>query len=307
MLFPIVFEVLKMKRRKVLFIQFSQLRLLAKKFAIVILFLSAFVLMLINKTDTVVIEKTSSVATDIVSPLIDVLVAPARAMAGVFDYFRDLGHIYSDNQKLREENKRLQIISDKSRALEIENKLLSKLLNYTPPPKATFITARVIAEEGDAFSHSIIAYTGGEGNVKKGQVVMSDNGVIGRVDKPGKRYAKIILITDINSKIPVMVERTRIRGILSGDNTSVPKMIFIPLSAKLSVGDRIITSGVAGVFPPGLPIGKVSSIEKNNVKVKTFGNLDRLEYVKIIDYGLNQDVLTLQEDNALQQKDAANE
>ena len=296
-----------MKRRKVLFIQFSQLRLLAKKFAIVILFLSAFVLMLINKTDTVVIEKTSSVATDIVSPLIDVLVAPARAMAGVFDYFRDLGHIYSDNQKLREENKRLQIISDKSRALEIENKLLSKLLNYTPPPKATFITARVIAEEGDAFSHSIIAYTGGEGNVKKGQVVMSDNGVIGRVDKPGKRYAKIILITDINSKIPVMVERTRIRGILSGDNTSVPKMIFIPLSAKLSVGDRIITSGVAGVFPPGLPIGKVSSIEKNNVKVKTFGNLDRLEYVKIIDYGLNQDVLTLQEDNALQQKDAANE
>ena len=296
-----------MKRRKVLFIQFSQLRLLAKKFAIVILFLSAFVLMLINKTDTVVIEKTSSVATDIVSPLIDVLVAPARAMAGVFDYFRDLGHIYSDNQKLREENKRLQIISDKSRALEIENKLLSKLLNYTPPPKATFITARVIAEEGDAFSHSIIAYTGGEGNVKKGQVVMSDNGVIGRVDKPGKRYAKIILITDINSKIPVMVERTRIRGILSGDNTSVPKMIFIPLSAKLSVGDRIITSGVAGVFPPGLPIGKVSSIEKNNVNVKTFGNLDRLEYVKIIDYGLNQDVLTPQEDNALQQKDAANE
>ena len=296
-----------MKRRKVLFIQFSQLRLLAKKFAVVILFLSAFVLMLINKTDTVVIEKTSSVATDIVSPLIDVLVVPARAMAGVFDYFRDLGHIYSDNQKLREENKRLQIISDKSRALEIENKLLSKLLNYTPPPKATFITARVIAEEGDAFSHSIIAYTGGEGNVKKGQVVMSDNGVIGRVDKPGKRYAKIILITDINSKIPVMVERTRIRGILSGDNTSVPKMIFIPLSAKLSVGDRIITSGVAGVFPPGLPIGKVSSIEKNNVKVKTFGNLDRLEYVKIIDYGLNQDVLTPQEDNALQQKDAANE
>lgn len=95
---------------------------------------------------------------------------------------------------------------------------------------------------------------------------MSDNGVIGRVDKPGKMYSKIILITDINSKIPVMVERTRVRGILSGDNTTVPKMIFIPLSAKLTVGDRIITSGVAGVFPPGLPIGKISSIEKTALK-----------------------------------------
>lgn len=276
-----------MKRRKVLFIQLSQIRLLAKKFAIVILFLSAFVMMLINKTDTVIIEKTSSMATDVVSPLIDVLVVPARTLAGVFDYFRDLSKIYDDNRKLRAENNRLQIVSDKARALEIENKLLAKLLNYTPPPNAKFVTARVIAEEGDAFSHWIIAYTGRDSGVKKGQVVMSDNGVIGRVDKPGKMYSKIILITDINSKIPVMVERTRVRGILSGDNTTVPKMIFIPLSAKLTVGDRIITSGVAGVFPPGLPIGKISSIEKNSVKIKTFGNLDRLEYVKIIDYGLD--------------------
>lgn len=276
-----------MKRRKVLFIQLSQIRLLAKKFAIVILFLSAFVMMLINKTDTVIIEKTSSMATDVVSPLIDVLVVPARTLAGVFDYFRDLSKIYDDNRKLRAENNRLQIVSDKARALEIENKLLAKLLNYTPPPNAKFVTARVIVEEGDAFSHSIIAYTGRDSGVEKGQVVMSDNGVIGRVDKPGKMYSKIILITDINSKIPVMVERTRVRGILSGDNTTVPKMIFIPLSAKLTVGDRIITSGVAGVFPPGLPIGKISSIEKNSVKIKTFGNLDRLEYVKIIDYGLD--------------------
>ena len=227
-----------MKRRKVLFIQLSQIRLLAKKFAIVILFLSAFVMMLINKTDTVIIEKTSSMATDVVSPLIDVLVVPARTLAGVFDYFRDLSKIYDDNRKLRAENNRLQIVSDKARALEIENKLLAKLLNYTPPPNAKFVTARVIAEEGDAFSHSIIAYTGRDSGVKKGQVVM-------------------------------------------------PKMIFIPLSAKLTVGDRIITSGVAGVFPPGLPIGKISSIEKNSVKIKTFGNLDRLEYVKIIDYGLD--------------------
>ena len=284
---PLREELETMKRRKVLFIQLSQIRLLAKKFAIVILFLSAFVMMLINKTDTVIIEKTSSMATDVVSPLIDVLVVPARTLAGVFDYFRDLSKIYDDNRKLRAENNRLQIVSDKARALEIENKLLAKLLNYTPPPNAKFVTARVIAEEGDAFSHSIIAYTGRDSGVKKGQVVMSDNGVIGRVDKPGKMYSKIILITDINSKIPVMVERTRVRGILSGDNTTVPKMIFIPLSAKLTVGDRIITSGVAGVFPPGLPIGKISSIEKNSVKIKTFGNLDRLEYVKIIDYGLD--------------------
>ena len=279
-----------MKRRKSLFIHFSNIRKLAKKFALVLLFLSAFILMLINKTDTILIEKTSSVVTDVLSPVIDVFVVPARAVAGVYDYFKELKQIRADNKKLRDENRYLMGILDRAKALEIENNLLANMLNYTPPPEAKYVTARVIAEEGDAFSHSLIAYTGHINKVKKGQVALSDKGVVGRIDKVGEMYSKIILITDINSKIPVMVERTRVRGILSGDNTPYPKMIFIPLEAELSVGDRIVTSGVAGVFPAGLPIGRISSIEKNNVKVSTFSNLDRLEYIKLVDYNLD-DVL----------------
>ena len=279
-----------MKRRKSLFIHFSNIRQLAKKFALVLLVLSAFILMLINKTDTILIEKTSSVATDILSPMIDVFVVPAKAVAGIYDYFKELKQVREDNKKLREENRYLMGNLDRAKALEIENKLLANMLNYTPPPEAKFVTARVIAEEGDAFSHSLIAYTGHVNKVKKGQIALSDKGVVGRIDKVGEMYSKIILITDINSKIPVMVERTRVRGILSGDNTPYPKMIFIPLEAELSVGDRIVTSGVAGVFPAGLPIGRISSIEKNDVKVMTFSNLDRLEYIKLVDYNLD-DVL----------------
>ena len=87
--------------------------------------------------------------------------------------------------------------------------------------------------------------------------------------------------------LPVMVEKTRVRGILSGDNTTLPKMVFIPLEAELNVGDRIVTSGVAGVFPAGLPIGKVISVDKNEIRVKPFGNLEQLEYIKLVDYGLS--------------------
>ena len=275
-----------MKRRRSLFIHLSHIRLLTQKFALVILFLSTFVFMLVNKTNSVLVEKTSSVATDIVSPAIDVLVIPAKVISAVYDYFKDLRQIHKDNQRLREENMQLSKLYDRARALEVENKLLSEILNYVTPPSAEFITARVIAEEGDAFSHSLIAYTGEAKGVRKGQVVLSNRGVVGRIEQVGKLYSKIILITDINSKIPVMVERTRVRGILTGDNTPTPKMVFIPLEAELTVGDRIVTSGVAGVFPAGLPIGKISSIEKNNVKIKTFTNLERLEYVKIVDYGL---------------------
>lgn len=285
-----------MKRRKSLFIHLSFIRILAKKFAIVILFISAFALMMLNKTETVLVEKTSSLATDMVSPMVDILVVPARAIAGIYDYFRGLKNVYKDNQTLREENKRLMSLYDKSKVLEVENKLLSNLLNYVPPADAKYMTARVVAEEGDGFSHSVIAYTNGLEAVHKGQVALGERGVVGRVDRVGKMYSKVILITDINSKIPVMVERTRVRGILAGNNTPNPKMVFIPLDAELNVGDRIITSGVAGVFPPGLPVGRVSSIEKNNVKIKPFNDLDAMEFIRIVDYGLGG--IILNEDDA---------
>ena len=287
-----------MKRRRSLFLHLSHIRLLAKKFALVFLFLTAFVLMLVNKTDTVIIDKTSSVATDVVSSMIDVLVIPAKMLAKGYDYFRDLKQIYKDNQRLKEENQRLNVIYDRYRALEIENKLLSELLNYVIPPEMELVTGRVIAEEGDAFSHSMIAYTGDE-KVKKGQVAMAEKGVVGRVDRVGINYARVILITDINSKIPVMVEKSRVRGILSGDNTNLPKLIFIPLDAGISVGDRIVTSGVAGVFPTGFPVGRVVSVRKGEVTVKPFSNLEQLEYIKLINYGLGG---ILDADNAAEGK-----
>ncbi|MDR1025978.1 MAG: rod shape-determining protein MreC [Lactobacillus sp.] len=259
---------------------------LAKKFAIVILFFTAFVFMLINKTDTVIIEKTSSVATDIVSPIMDTLVIPARAVGNLYDYFRELKQIHQDNKRLMEENARLLKIRDNAISLEIENKILTNLLNYVAPPEATFFTARIVAEEEDTFSHSVIVYTGSNNTVRKGQVALGSRGVVGRVDRVGNMYSRIMLLTDINSKVPVVIERTRVRGILSGDNTSVPKMVFTPLSAEINVGDRVVTSGVAGTFPPGLPVGRVISAEKGNIKVEMFSDLASLEYVKIIDYNL---------------------
>jgi len=275
-----------MKRRKVLFVHLSHIRTMVKKFAVVLLFFVAFIMMLFNKTDSVLIDKTSSVATDVFSPIIELSVIPAKLLSGVLNYAYDFKNIRDENKRLKEENRELIIKSSRAVALEAENKLLSGLLNYIVPKGVSYITARVIAEEGNAFSHSLIAYIGGNKSIKKGQVVLSDAGVVGRIDKVGVMYANIIMVTDINSKIPVMIERNRVRGILSGDNTSVPKLIFTPLDAELKIGDRVITSGVAGVFPPGLPIGKIISIEKNIIKVKTFSNLDRIEYIRIVNYNL---------------------
>lgn len=241
--------------------------------------------MLLNKNHSLILEQTTGVATKITAPVVSVLVVPAKLLSRVYDYFSELKRIKSDNRALRAENERLRILQDKYNALEIENKLLSNLLNYVPLPQAGFVSAKVVVEESNAFAHSMVAYVDNQ-RVEKGDVVLSDSGVIGRVDKVMDTYAKIILITDINSKIPVMVEDSRIRGVLSGDNTMMPKLVFIPLNAEINIGDRIVTSGVSGVFPAGLPVGQVVAVSKTEIKVKPFTSLEQIEYVKIVRYGL---------------------
>lgn len=275
---------MKLKRRRLLFLNFNKIRQLTKKFAIVILFIVAFVFMLISKTDTIVIEKTSSAAVDVLGPVIDTLSIPAKFIANSYNYLTNLKKTYSENMKLKEENKSLHELQNKIRALEIENALLSQLLNYVAPPQAESVTVRIVATENTSFSNSVIAYTGDNPNLKSGQIAVNQDGVVGRLDEVGKNYSKIFLITDINSKIPVIIERNRIRGILTGDNTELNKLVFTPIAADIKVGDRIITSGVAGVFPPGIPVGKIVSIDKNNIRVKPFVDIRNAEYIKVIEY-----------------------
>ena len=293
------------KRERETFLHISQIRGTIKKFAVVLAFVCAFVFMLLSKSENVLIEKTSGTAGEIVSSAVDVLVMPAAVLVKGYEYLRSLRKIDLENRALREENRRLTIanaenrqlvmMSNHARALEIENKLLSNLLNYTPPPEASFVTAKVVAEEGGAFAHAITVYTAGSPVVRKGQVVVGNKGVIGRVEKTGADYAKIFLVNDINSKIPVMTEKSRIRGVLAGENDLLPKMVFIPLDAGVKVGDRIITSGIGGVFPAGLPVGKVVSVDREGVKVRPFDNLSSLEYVQIVDYKLPDPALVFSE------------
>ena len=150
-----------------------------------------------------------------------------------------------------------------------------------------------MAEEGDGFSHSLIAYSENASQVRKGQVVLGAQSVVGRVESVSGSYIRVLLFTDINSKVPVILERNRIRGILSGDNTTVPKLLFTATGADIKEGDVVVTSGVAGVFPTGLPIGVISKITKDAIAVETISDIERLEYVKIVDYGVYDGMLKL--------------
>lgn len=281
-----------MKRRRSLFLHFNQLRVLLRKFALVTLFIISLILMLMSKNQSILLDYASSGGSYVAMPVIQVLIWPAKMVTKGYEYLTNLWHIQQDNEALRAENEALHKLQNKYDSLEIENKLLSDLLNYVTLPQAGFISAKMVAEERGVFAHAIVAYVGDK-QVNKGDVVLANGSVVGRIDKQLQSYAKVILLTDISSNIPVIIENTRIRGILKGDNSQYPKLVFTPLDAEISVGDRIVTSGVSGVFPAGLPIGYVHSIVKNEIKVRLFASLEKLEYVKIVNYnigGLLEDI-----------------
>ena len=208
-------------------------------------------------------------------------------MSGFIGNIHELVSIRQENNRLREENRRLNMVKLETERLRKESAYLSALLNYVPPPEAVSVSARVIADTGNSFAQSLIAFIGTKQNIKKGDVVLTGDGLVGRIASVGVNAARILLITDINSRVPVKIEPIDVPAILTGDNTEYPQLISFPNNVRVSVGDRITTSGLAGVYPAGLPVGTVISVNDGVVKVRPFVNRNHLEVVRIVDYGLS--------------------
>ncbi len=286
-----------MKRRRIVFFKLSQFKIFIRKVLIALVFISALAFMMLSKADTLVLDKTSGTISAVLSPIIKLMQLPGQLIYGGYEQVIDIANVYKENKLLKLENSELLMLKNKVRTLQAENKILADMLDYEQLPEAKFITAKVVAEEGDGFSHSLIVYIGDNKTIYKDQVAIGNGSVVGRVESVMDKYARVILITDIGSKIPVIVERSRERAILSGDNTRFPKLLYMNRNADVKIGDRIVTSGVAGVFPVGLPIGIVTKITKDDIQISTISSIERLEFLKIVDYGIYQDVVNLSKEN----------
>ncbi|MFQ5619685.1 MAG: rod shape-determining protein MreC [Rhodospirillales bacterium] len=259
---------------------------LIQRFAFVGLVVAAFGLMLLGKADVLLVERIRTQVTDALAPILDVLSRPVATVSEVVDQVRELASLREENAGLREDKVRLLQWQTVARRLEAENKALRALLKFVPGPEASYVTARVIGDTGGAFAHALVLNTGLRAGVRKGQAVVTGDGLVGRVAGVGTRSTRVILITDLNSHIPVLVERTRTRAILAGDNSEVLRLIRLPPGAEVTPGDRVVTSGHGGAFPPGLPVGVVGSVSDAGIGVQPFVERSRLEYVRVVDFGL---------------------
>ena len=264
----------------------ATLKLLAHRFAFLSLVMASFALMLLGKADTILVERVRLVVEDAVAPILDVLSRPAGAIAEVVSAVHDLAALRGENVRLREENLKLMHWQTVARQLDNENRSLRGQLNFIPDPDPSFITTRIIGDTGGAFVHSMLINTGVRDGIRKGQAVIAGEVLVGRVAEVGARVARVLLLTDINSHIPVLIESSRAKAIMTGDNSDRPRLNYLSPNTNATPGDRVVTSGHGGAFPPGVPIGIVSSVQDGIVRVEPFVNRHQLEYVTVVDYGL---------------------
>ena len=265
----------------------ATLKLFAQRFAFMALVIASFGLMVIGKADMVLVERTRSLVSDTVSPVLDVLARPAAAIAHVVEEYHALSHLRVENTRLQEENRNLRRWLTVARELEAENTALREQLNFVPDPDPAFITARVIGDTGGAFVNSVLVNAGSNDGVRKGQAVLAGENLIGRVVEVGSRSARILLVTDLNSRIPVVVESSRARAIMAGENSARPKLTYLSSTAGIAAGDRIVTSAHGSAFPPGIPVGVVAAVQDGIVRVEPFINRHQLEIVTVVDYGMS--------------------
>ncbi|QUD90717.1 rod shape-determining protein MreC [Phenylobacterium montanum] len=227
---------------------------------------------------------TKNVVDSVAAPVGGVVSAPVRWTGGGIDAIKGYFFAIGQNQALRKENIELERYRDAAIALNNENQRLRALLNLKTDPPIPMVTGHVVLDARGPFSNTRLADVGSEQGVAIGNPVMSERGLVGRVVGVAHGASRVLLLTDIASRTPVMVDRTNARAILTGEGGPNPKLAYMRGINPVKAGDRILTSGDGGVFPRGLPVGVAVMGLDGNWRVRLDSDFAAIDFVRILKF-----------------------
>lgn len=263
-----------------------QMRAAIQRTTLPVLVLLAAGIIVLGKADQVLFDSLRTSVTDTVAPVLNALAQPVNAATSVVDRVKLIVTTYQENVRLEGENEKLLHWQQAALNLDAENRQLRSMLKAVPKTSVSYVTARVIANSGGAFVRMILINAGTEDHVGRGQAAITGEGLVGRLTEVGERASRVLLITDLNSRIPVTIESTHTAAVLAGDNSERPRLLYLPSADAVKAGDRVVTSGEGGVFPPGLPVGVVAAVDSTGPRVEPYVEMSQLGYVMVVDYGL---------------------
>ncbi len=257
-----------------------------------LLILFSLTLMLLQRADALPVERLRVAIADAAAPTLAAMSAPINAVLEKIGGVNSLRDLRAENIRLKAENDKLQQWYDTALKLQAENQSLRDLLNVKADPAVSFVTARVISDAGGAFVKSVLLPVGARDRIAKGSAVMSGRGIVGRVTEIGEQSSRVLLITDLNSRIPVIIQNTRTKAILAGKNQDLLRLERLPPDSGIIVGARVMTSGDGGQLPADLPVGTIVAAGPDGVFVKPLSDIDRLTYVQVVNAHLDPSLST---------------
>lgn len=210
-----------------------------------------------------------------------------RGTADLWGSYVDLVETEQQNRSLLQQNRLLKSELNQLKEISLENQRLRRLLEFKESQSAQTLPARVIAEDATSWFRTVVIDKGYEDGVHEGQPVVAAEGVVGRVIRNGPRESRVLLITDAASAVAALVQDSRSRGICRGQGRDL-SFDFVLRKEPVELGEAVITSGMGGIFPKGLLIGHVSSVNRME-----FGLFQAVEIMPAVDFSRLEEVLVL--------------
>lgn len=247
-----------------------------------VLVLFMFATFLIWRIDNPRVERFRMMVIDSVVPNFDWAMAPITGMAHLLSDFQSYQRLAEQNVDLRRELRDMKSWREAAIQLDQENARLRDLINVQLDPQLTRITGVVMADSGSPFRQSVLLNVGARDGILDGWPAMDGIGLVGRISGVGEETSRVILVTDTSSQIPVTIQPSGQRAILSGDNTVNPLLQFIEDPDLVKPGDRVVTSGDGGVFPADLLVGQLARGTDGRMRTRLSADLERLEFLRVL-------------------------
>lgn len=229
----------------------------------------------------------------ILRPMQSGLSAGLSGMRALWDRYLGLVAVEKENRSLRERIWELEQQLTEYHEIKASNERLRRLLDFQSGSKLRTLAAEVIGEDSTGWFHVLIIDKGLAHGVNRGMPVVVPEGVVGQTIECAERSCKVMLITDRNSGVDVMIQRTRARGVLEGlGRKGLCALKYVARTEQVVEGDRVITSGLGGVYPKGLLVGGVTSVSKEG-----YGLFQQVEVSPQVDFDRLEEVMILLEEN----------
>jgi rod shape-determining protein MreC len=257
---------------------------------ILLLLLAALVLMSLRAKQRKGIEFFDALLIEICSPFQKTSTVVIKTIQGTFQQYVFLVNLEKENRKLKQKIAELEAESHHMKEIRLANERLRHLLQFREKNSPSMVGAEVIGQDPSSWFKSVTIDKGERDGVKQGMAVVSPTGVIGQILKTAPHYATVLLITDYNSAIDSIVQRTRAKAIVEGKGENRCQLKYLLRTEEVAVGDAVVTSGLGGNFPKGLMVGEIKKVDK-----KGHGVFQYAELVPSVDFTQLEEVFVIME------------